>query len=50
MIVRHYVRCQGRGVRMIAAGVSPRVLELLKLTKMDAVLATAATVEDADLL
>ena len=50
MIVRHYVRCQGRGVRMIAAGVSPRVLELLRLTKMDAVLATAATVEDADLL
>ena len=50
MIVSHYVRCQGRGVRMIAAGVSPRVLELLKLTKMDAVLATTATVEDADLL
>ena len=50
MIVRHYVRCQGRGVRMIAAGVSPRVLELLKLTKMDGVLATTATVEDADLL
>ena len=50
MIVRHYVRCQGRGVRIIAAGVSPRVLELFKLTKMDAVLATTATVEDADLL
>src|SRR5271155_3613701 len=40
MIVRHYVRCQGKGVRMIAAGVSPRVLALLKLTKMDAVIAT----------
>ena len=49
MIVRHYVRCQGKGVRMIAAGVSPRVLALLKLTKMDAVIATTATVEDADL-
>src|ERR1700733_13750242 len=49
MIVRHYVRCQGKGVRLIAAGVSPRVLALLKLTKMDAVIATTATVEDADL-
>ena len=27
MVVRHYVRCQDKGVRFIAAGVSPRVLE-----------------------
>jgi anti-anti-sigma factor len=48
MIVRHYVRCQGKGVRLIAAGVSPRVLELFKLTKVEAVFSIAATVEEAD--
>lgn len=48
MIVRHYVRCQGKGVRLIAAGVSPRVLELLKLTKVEAVISMTATVEEAD--
>lgn len=48
MIIRHYVSCQGKGVRLIAAGVNPRVLELLRLTKMDAVLPTTSTMEDAD--
>jgi anti-anti-sigma factor len=47
-IVRHYVSCKGKGVRLIAAGVSPRVLELFKLTKVDAVIPMAATVEEAD--
>ena len=49
MIVRHYVRCQSKGVRLIAAGVSPRVLELLKLTKVEAVFSVTATVEEADI-
>jgi anti-anti-sigma factor len=48
MIVRHYVRCQGKGVRLIAAGVSPRVLELFKLTKVEAVFSVTATLEEAD--
>lgn len=48
MIVRHYVRCQGKGIRLIAAGVSPRVLELFKLTKVEAVFSMTATVEEAD--
>src|SRR5712671_3283732 len=26
LIVSHYVRCQGRGVRLVVAGVTPRVL------------------------
>src|ERR1700733_9996791 len=43
MIVRHYVRCQSKGVRLIAAGVSPRVLELLRLTKVEAVFSMTAT-------
>ena len=49
MVIRHYVRCQDNGVRFIAAGVSPRVLELLKLTKVEAVFSVTATVEEADI-
>jgi anti-anti-sigma factor len=48
MIVRHYVRCQGKGIRFVAAGASSRVLELFKITKVDGVLPLAASVEDAD--
>ena len=49
MIVKHYVRCHGKGVRVIAAGASERVLELFKLTKMDEVISTSSTVDDADI-
>jgi anti-sigma B factor antagonist len=48
MVVNHYVRCQGKGVRLIAVGVSPRVMELFKMTKVDAVIPLAATVEEAE--
>jgi len=48
-IVRHYVQCRGKGVRMIAAGADPRVLEILKITRVDAVIPLAATVDEADL-
>jgi anti-anti-sigma factor len=48
LIVSHYVRCQGRGVRLVAAGVSPRVLQLLEMTKVDGFLLKVATVEEAD--
>jgi anti-anti-sigma factor len=48
-IVRHYVHCRGKGIRMIAAGVGPRILELFKITKVDAVIPTTATVAEADL-
>ena len=37
-IVSYYVHCRGKGVRMIAAGLSPRILELFKLTKVDSVI------------
>jgi anti-anti-sigma factor len=43
MVVRHYVRCQDKGVRFIAAGVSPRVLELFKLTNVDTVIPITET-------
>lgn len=47
-IVRHYVHCRGKGVRMVAAGANARVMELLKVTKVDAVIPTVGTVEEAD--
>ena len=48
MVIRYYARCQDKGVRFIAAGVSPRVLELFQLTKVDTIIPMIATVEEAD--
>jgi anti-anti-sigma factor len=49
MIATHYVRCQKRGIRLIAAGLSPKVRDVFKITKMDAVISFAATVEEVDI-
>jgi ABC-type transporter Mla MlaB component len=49
MIVTHYVHCQGKGIRLLLAGVSPRVLELFKMTKVDTTLPMSATVEEVDI-
>jgi anti-anti-sigma factor len=46
MVIRHYVRCQDKGVRFSAAGVNPRVLELFKLTNVATVIPIIATVKD----
>jgi anti-anti-sigma factor len=48
MLVTHYVRCQNRGVRLVAAGVTPRVLQLFEMTKVDGLFPRVATVEEAD--
>ncbi len=48
LIVSHYVRCQGRGVRLVIAGMSPRVLQLFEMTKVDKFFPRVATVEEAD--
>jgi anti-anti-sigma factor len=50
LIVSHYVRCQSRGVRLVAAGVTPRVLQLLEMTKVDEFLPRTTTVEEVDRL
>ncbi|HTU50203.1 MAG TPA: STAS domain-containing protein [Acidobacteriaceae bacterium] len=42
MLASHYVRCQGKGIQLSITGASPRVQELLRLTKMDTVLPIAA--------
>jgi ABC-type transporter Mla MlaB component len=49
MLVNHHASCRGKGVRMIAAGVSPRILELFRLTKVDSIIPVFATVEEADI-
>jgi len=43
-------RCQGKGIRMIAANVNPRVLELFRMTKVDTIIPMATTVDEADML
>ena len=47
LIVGHFVRCQNRGVQFVAAGVAPRVLQLLQTTKTDRLFPITATVDDA---
>ena len=48
MVVRHYARCKDKGVQFTAAGVSPRVLELFQLTKVDSIIPMTATLAEAD--
>ncbi|HEX3893819.1 MAG TPA: STAS domain-containing protein [Terracidiphilus sp.] len=50
LIVTHYVSSQNRGVKMVAVGASTRVLELMRLTKVDTIVPLAATVEAAELV
>jgi anti-anti-sigma factor len=47
-LVTHYVHCKGKGVHMVVAGASPRVIELFKITHVDTVVPLAATIEEAD--
>jgi anti-anti-sigma factor len=49
MVVTHYTRCQARGIRMVVAGSTKRVLDLFALTKVDTILPLAATVDEVDL-
>jgi anti-anti-sigma factor len=47
-LVSHYVHCKDKGIRMVAAGATPRVMELFKMTHVDSVLPIVASVEEAD--
>jgi anti-anti-sigma factor len=47
-IINHHVHCQNKGVRLIVTGVSPRVMELFKMTRVDSVMKLAPTIEDAE--
>jgi anti-anti-sigma factor len=48
LIISHYVRCQGRGVRLVVAGASSRVVQLLQMTHVDKFFPRFETVETAD--
>jgi anti-anti-sigma factor len=48
MMVSHYVRCQGKGIRLVVAGASSRVVELLEMTKTDPLFPRFASVEEAE--
>ena len=47
-IINYYVHCENNKTRLIAAGVSPRVMELFKMTKVDSVIPLAFSVEAAE--
>ena len=47
-IATHMVRCQKKGVKLIAVGISPRVREVFHITRMDTVIPMVATVEEAE--
>jgi anti-anti-sigma factor len=47
MIASQLARCQAAGVRLVLAGVSARVLELLRMTKLDGLIPMAATLDEA---
>jgi len=46
-IVSHFISCRNKGIRVIAVGPSPNVLQLFKFTKVDTLIPTAATIEAA---
>src|SRR5580658_8606485 len=47
-IINYFVSTQKRGQKLIAAGTNYRVLELFKLTKVDALIPLTDTVEQAE--
>lgn len=47
-VINFYTHCQGKGSKLVAAGVSARVLELFRMTRVDTIIPMAATVEDAE--
>jgi len=50
VIVNYHVHCQNRGGRVIAVGVSPRILEVFRITRVDSVIRLAPTAEEAEAL
>jgi anti-anti-sigma factor len=48
IIVTHMVRCQKKGIKLICAGISPRVKQVMHITRVDGVLNCCASVEEAE--
>ena len=47
-IINYFVSCQRAGKKLIVAGVNGRVMELFKMTKVDALLTLKPTVAEAE--
>ncbi|HTV15578.1 MAG TPA: STAS domain-containing protein [Acidobacteriaceae bacterium] len=47
-IINYFVSCQRAGRKMVVVGVNGRVLELFKITKVDALLTIVDTVSEAE--
>jgi len=48
MLMTHYASCKNHGLKLVVAAASARVLELMRLTKMDTIIPLAETVEAAE--
>ena len=48
MVVTHHVRCQRRGIKLVVAGMSPRVKQVVHLTKVDTLFPIVETVAEAE--
>jgi anti-anti-sigma factor len=47
-IVNYYTHCRNKNSRLIMAGVSGRVMELFRMTKVDTIIHFEASVEEAE--
>ena len=47
-VINHYIHCQRKGTRMIVVGVSNRIMELFKMTRVDGVITIKPNVEAAE--
>jgi anti-sigma B factor antagonist len=50
VVVNFHVHCQNKGGRLIATGVSQRIMELFKISRVDKVIHMAPTPEEAEAL
>jgi anti-sigma B factor antagonist len=50
VVVNCHVHCQSRGGKLVAVGVSSRILALFEMTHVDKVIAMAPTLEEAEAL
>jgi anti-anti-sigma factor len=48
LIMNHYVRCQTKGTRLVVVGANSRVMDLFKVTKVEAILPLASSIEEAE--
>jgi anti-sigma B factor antagonist len=47
-IMNYYTSCQGKKIKLVVAGVSSRVMELFKMTRVDTIMTFAETPDEAE--